>query len=137
MIRSIIAGAVGLAGLTLMPAAGWTAPITLICKGEVHYYRADNGVTSIDGETAILDLDAGTFRPPFYVGFPLLRIETSSVDFGADTGKISTYGNLDRVSGSLTMTVMETAARAALKAGRSAKALVWMSAKCHPAQRMF
>jgi hypothetical protein len=107
----------------------------LVCTGEINF--AKNGTQKIDAETAILDIEAGTFKPPMYPKFQLTRVDDSSISFGNDNDKYSTWGSLDRVSGSLSMNVMSPNDRKELQAGRSGHFMVWMSGKCAPAKRMF
>ena len=98
---------------------------------------ADGNQIPINGETAILDIENNSFKPPMYTEHPLIRIEANNISFGFESDKYSTSGSLDRVSGSLAMTVMKPEERKKLKAGGSAHFLVWMSGKCVPALRMF
>ena len=120
-------------GLTISVAA---APVTLVCSGSLTL--ENNPPAKIDRETAILDIERRTFRPPMYPSeFPLIRIEESIVSFGSELPNVSTWGSLDRVSGTLAMNTMKPSERKTLKAGGTAKSLAWMTAKCVPAQRMF
>jgi hypothetical protein len=91
----------------------------------------------IGRETAILDIENGSLKPPMYSAFPLIRVGDNDVSFGSELPTLSTWGNLDRVSGSLSMNVMRPSERKSLQAGGTAHFLAWMSAKCAPAQRMF
>lgn len=115
-------------------SAALAAPITLICTGTL---VAGGQTTQIAGETAILDLQTNTFKPPMYNAFPLSRVADNSLSFGSESGTLSVWGSLDRVSGSLSMNVLEPKERHKLQAGTSAHFLAWMTAKCAPAQRMF
>ena len=108
--------------------------MSLICTGNI---TLDGKQSPIDRETAILDLEKPSFKPPLYQEFPLIRIGESDVSFGSELPSLSTWGSLDRISGSLSMNVMRPSERRALQAGGSAKFLVWMTAKCAPAKRMF
>lgn len=110
------------------------APVTLICNGSI---TLDGKTSAITGETAILDLDKRSFKPPLYPEFPVTRVGESDVSFGSELPTLSTWGSLDRVSGSLTMNVLRPSERKALQAGGSAHFLAWMSGKCAPAQKMF
>jgi hypothetical protein len=110
------------------------APVTLVCKGTINL---DGKPTEIDGETAILDLERRSFKPPLYVHFPLIRVSKTDVTFGSELPALSTWGSLDRVSGTLSMNVMKPNERQSLRSGGSARFLAYMSAKCSPAQRLF
>jgi hypothetical protein len=127
-IAAFIVACLGLAGTAN------ANPVTLVCRGHI---TMDGKQADIDGETAILDLEKRSFKPPMYQEFPLIRVGESDLSFGSELPDLSTWGNLDRVSGNLSMNVMRPNERKALKAGGSAHFLVWMSAKCAPAQRMF
>jgi hypothetical protein len=109
-------------------------PVTLVCKGTLNL---DGKPADIDGETAILDLERRSFKPPLYVHFPLLRVDETDVTFGSELPTLSTWGSLDRISGTLSMNVMKPNERQSLRAGRAAHFIASMSAKCTPAQRMF
>jgi hypothetical protein len=126
-------GAVFVACLGLAETAH-ASPVTLICNGSL---TADGKQIPISGETAILDLEKRSFKPPLYPEFPLIRVGESDLSFGSELPNLSTWGNLDRVSGSLSMNVMRPNERKSLQAGGTAHFLAWMSAKCAPAQRMF
>jgi hypothetical protein len=109
-------------------------PVTLVCKGTLNL---DGKPADIDGETAILDLERRSFKPPLYVHFPLLRVGETDVTFGNELPTLSTWGSLDRISGTLSMNVMKPNERQSLRAGSSAHFIASMFAKCTPAQRMF
>jgi hypothetical protein len=109
-------------------------PVTLICNGHL---TLDGKQIDVGGETAILDIEKRSFKPPLYPEFSLIRLGESDLTFGNEAATLSTWGDLDRVSGSLSMSVMRPSERKALQAGGSAHFLAWMSAKCLPAQRMF
>jgi hypothetical protein len=126
-------GAVLVACLGLAGTAHGNA-VTLICSGSL---TADGKQVNIGGETAILDLEKRSFKPPLYPEFPLTRVGESDLSFGSELPNLSTWGSLDRVSGSLAMNVMRPSERKTLQAGGTAHFLAWMSAKCAPAQRMF
>jgi hypothetical protein len=110
------------------------APVTLICTGSM---TANGQQMTITRETAIVDLEKRSFKPPLYSEFPLTRVGESDLSFGSELPTLSTWGSLDRVSGSLAMNVMKPSERKTLQAGGTAHFLVWMSAKCAPAPRMF
>jgi hypothetical protein len=126
-------GAILVACLALAGSAH-AAPVTLICNGSL---TADGKTMNIGGETAILDLEKRTFRPPLYPEFPLIRVGESDLSFGSELPSLSTWGGLDRVSGSLSMNVMRPNERKSLQAGGTAHFLAFMSAKCAPAHRIF
>jgi hypothetical protein len=111
------------------------SPILLICSGDLNY--PGNRTDPIASETAILDIGEGTFKPPLYSAYSLLKVKDAEVTFGYETTDTSIWGSLDRVSGSLSMTVMRPAEREKLLAGGSAHILAVMTAKCAPAKRMF
>lgn len=114
--------------------AALAAPINLICTGDL---VAGGIKTPIANETAILDLQTRTFKPPMYNAFPLLRVGEADISFGSESTDLSTWGNIDRISGSLSMNVLEPKERQKLQAGASAHFLAFMTAKCVPAQKMF
>ena len=62
-------------------------PVTLVCKGTLHL---DGKPSDIDGETAILDLEKRSFKPPLYVHFPLIRVSETDVTFGSELPALST-----------------------------------------------
>jgi hypothetical protein len=118
---------------------GWAgnvqaSPVTLICTGSL---TLEGKQITIDRETAILDIEAHSFKPPMYSQFPLIRVGESDVTFGSELPTLSTWGSLDRISGSLSMTVLKPAERKKLQRGESANVLALMTVKCAPAQRMF
>ena len=127
-IGAVLVACIGVAG----PAHA--NPVTLICNGNL---TLDGKQMNIGGETAILDLEKRSFKPPMYPEFPLIGVGESDLSFGSELPHLSTWGNLDRVSGTLSMNVMRPSERKNLQAGGSAHFLAWMSAKCAPAQRMF
>lgn len=108
--------------------------ITLLCHGTM---TANGKQVPINGETAVIDIENRFFKPPFYSGFPLTRVGENDLSFGSELATVSTWGSLDRVSGKLEMNVMTPQDRKALQAGGAAHFMVWLSAKCVPAQRMF
>jgi hypothetical protein len=118
----------------LTAASAHAAPVTLLCTGSL---TLDGKTSAISGETAILDLEKKSFKPPLYPEFPVTRVGESDVSFGSELPTLSTWGSLDRLSGSLTMNVLRPSERKNLQAGGSAHFLAWMSGKCTPAQRMF
>jgi hypothetical protein len=127
---------VTLAGCEIVAAGSAQAsPITLICNGSMTLYG--HGTTPIENETAILDYDKRVFKPPFYPSFPITRVDESTVVFSSETGELSTLGNLDRVSGNLTMNAMRPSERQRLQRGETVHFLAYISAKCTPAQKMF
>ena len=85
------------------------APITLICNGSITLQG--HGTAPIESETSTLDYDKRVIKPPLYSAFPITRVDESSVVFGSETAELSTFGNLDRVSGSLTMNAMRPSER--------------------------
>ena len=97
----------------------------------------DNTQQPIERETAILDIPNRTFKPPLYPEFPLIRVRETDATFGSELPSLSTWGSIDRISGSLTMNVMRPDERKSLQLGGTVRFLAWMTAKCVPAQRMF
>jgi hypothetical protein len=124
-----------MAGIALgFAGTAHATPVTLICYGKL----IKGGYTmKVGGETAILDMEARTFKPPMYPEFPLTRTSETDLFFGSELPNLSTWGNLDRVSGTLTMNVMIPSERRNLQAGTTAHWLDWLDAKCAPAQKMF
>jgi hypothetical protein len=115
-------------------------PVTLICYGKLIKGGSPSGravTVKVGGETAILDMEERTFKPPMYPEFPLTRVSETDLFFGSELPNLSTWGNLDRVSGTLTMNVMIPSERKALQAGETAHWLDWLDAKCAPAQKVF
>jgi hypothetical protein len=111
------------------------SPITLVCTGELTFPGQNPAV--IAGETALLDFENGTFKPPMYNPYPLLKVRDTEITFGSEAPTTSVWGVLDRVSGTLSMTVMKPAERQRIMAGGSAHVLAAMTAKCATAKRMF
>jgi hypothetical protein len=116
-------------------ASAQAAPITLICNGSITL--EGHGTTPIENETSILDYDKKVLKPPLYPAFPITRVDESTIVFGSETGELSTIGNLDRVSGSLTMNATRPSERQKLQKGEGVHFLAYVSAKCAPAQKMF
>lgn len=111
------------------------APITLICNGSIAL--EGHGTSKIENETSVLDYDKRVVKPPLYPAFPITRVDESSVVFGSETVELSTFGNLDRVSGNLTLNAMRPSERQKLQNGGTVHFLAYISAKCAPAQKMF
>jgi hypothetical protein len=124
----LVVACFGLAG------AAHAGPVTLVCTGSL---TLDGNESKIDRETAILDLENRSFKPPLYPAFPLTRVGETDLTFGTESANLSSWGSLDRVSGALSMNVMRPSERKKLQAGEATKFLAWMTAKCAPAQRMF
>jgi hypothetical protein len=118
----------------LAPAAE-AAPITLGCRGSLNF--PDNNSMTFDGDSAIIDLDAGTFKPPHYQVYSITRVNNTQVSFGFESSTASIFGTIDRISGNLSMNVMKPEDRKKLMAGGSVKMLSWLTAKCMPAKQMF
>src|SRR3954451_20601045 len=78
-----------------------------------------------------------TFKPPMYPAFALTRVGDTDVSFGSEVPSLSTWGNLDRISGSLSMNVMSPNERHKLQSGGSAHYMAFLTARCAPAQKMF
>lgn len=114
-----------------------TGLVFLTCLSLVGTAHAAPVTMNISAETAIVDLEKRTFKPPLYPEFPLIRVGESDLSFGSELPTLSTWGGLDRVSGSLSMNVMRPNVRKNLQAGGTAHFLAFLSAKCAPAQRMF
>jgi hypothetical protein len=87
----------GLVFLTCLSLVGTAhaAPVTLICNGSL---TADGKTTNISAETAIVDLEKNTFKPPLYPEFPLIRVGESDLSFASELPTLSTWEGLDRVS---------------------------------------
>ena len=61
-------------------------PITLICNGSM---TADGKQINVSSETAILDLDKQSFKPPLYpVDYPLTRIAENDVSETTRFGEV-------------------------------------------------
>lgn len=110
-------------------------PISLICTGSLTL--KGHASTDISGETALLNIDESSFKPPLYNSFPLIAVRNTDISFGSESPTLSVFGNLDRISGTLSMTVMEPSERKRLGQGATVHFLALMSAKCSPAQRLF
>jgi hypothetical protein len=82
-----------LAILVASPAAQ-AAPITLICNGSITFKGHDP--QTIDRETALVDLENKTFKPPMYAAFPITRVSDSDFSFGSESPTLSAWGSLDR-----------------------------------------
>ncbi|MCX7310320.1 MAG: hypothetical protein NTV56_00985 [Alphaproteobacteria bacterium] len=119
--------------------AGWAgialaAPLTLVCTGTL---TLGNDTTPFDRESAIVDLERRTIKPPLYPEFSITIVKENDITFGNELTSLSTWGGLDRVSGKLTLNVLRPADRKSLMTGGSVHFLALMEAKCVPAQRMF
>lgn len=97
----------------------------------------DGKTAPIESETALLDIEAKTFKPPMYQPFPLTKVSESDISFGSELPSLSTWGSLDRISGTLSMNVMRPEERGKLQGGGTARFLVFLTAKCAPAKRLF
>jgi hypothetical protein len=64
------------------------APVTLICDGNL---TADGKQINIGGETAILDIERTSFKPPLYPEFPLTRVGENDLTFGSELSNLSTW----------------------------------------------
>jgi hypothetical protein len=111
------------------------AQVVLVCNGSLNF--PDNAPMTINGDSAMIDFDAGTFKPPIYSPYQITKVTDTDVNFGLETSTTSIFGTIDRISGNLSMNVMKPEDRKRIMAGHSAKMLAWMSAKCVPAKRMF
>lgn len=119
---------------SILAGSADAAPMTLICSGS---FTLEGKQSNIDRETAILDLENKTFKPPLYPEYPLTRVGENDITYGTESSTISLAGSLDRISGSLSLNVMTPADRKTLAAGGSVKFIAWMTGKCSPAKRMF
>ena len=124
-----------LIGVLILPCAASAAPVSLVCRGDITIYGQGN--MKINDTGSILDLEKGTFTAPVYGTFPITRADESTIVFASETPTVSTFGNLDRISGNLTMTLMPPAERNKLARGQSAHVTAYVDAKCSPAKRMF
>ncbi len=113
---------INLAVLTIATSA-FAKPIPMVCSGEM--YSA--GTNTFSELSATLDLDARTFRAPIFGVFEITRIDSTTIVFGRETEPVSTLGNLDRLSGNMTILTTDH--------GQPTKLIA--SAKCFVAQRMF
>lgn len=127
-IAALVVAFLGLAG------TAYAEPLTLICTGTL---TLDGKETTINRETAVLDLEYYSFKPPMYPEFPVTRLTETDVYFGTELANRSISGNLDRVSGTLSMTIMLPSERKALQAGGMVRFLAFLTAKCVPTKRMF
>lgn len=119
--------------------AGWAgsvqaAPLTLLCTGTL---TLGKDTTTFNRESAIVDLEGRTIKPPLYPEFPITIVTENDITFGSELTTLSTWGGLDRVSGKITLNALRPADRKSLMAGGSVHFLALMDAKCAPAQRMF
>lgn len=121
--------------LIFLPSPTEAAPITLACKGSLNF--PENNPMAIDGDSAIIDFDAGTFKPPLYQAYSITKVNDTQVTFGFESSTRSIFGTIDRISGNLSMNIMKPEDRKRLAAGGSLKMLSWMTAKCMPAKQMF
>jgi hypothetical protein len=110
-------------------------PVPLACRGDITVYGQGN--VKIDETGSVLDLEKGIFTAPVYGTFPITRIDDTTIVFGSETPTNSTLGNLDRISGNLTMTLMPPADRKKLTSGQPAHVTAYVDAKCSPAKKMF
>jgi hypothetical protein len=65
----------------------YAKPVTLICNGSL---TVDGKQVNVGGETAILDLEKQSFKPPLYPEFPLIRISENDLSFGSELQTVST-----------------------------------------------
>ncbi|MGJ4957741.1 hypothetical protein ACQR1H_19005 [Bradyrhizobium sp. HKCCYLRH2015] len=126
---------VGLLALFLSASAVQADQIVLACIGSINYPA--NPPTKIDGDSAVVDFDSQTFKPPIFPAYKITKISNTNLSFGLDTSETSVFGSIDRISGNVSMTVMRPEERKKILSGGSAKMLSWMTAKCSPAKRMF
>lgn len=109
--------------------------VALICHGDITIY--DHGTVKLNDTGSVLDLDNQTFTAPAYGTFPITRMEEASISFGSETPTNSTSGDLDRISGALTMMLMPPVEREKLKAGKPFHLTAYVDAKCLPSKKMF
>jgi hypothetical protein len=76
--------AIGLCALA--PTLVHANPVTLICHGSL---TAGGKQVNIRGETAILDLENRSFKPPMYSAFPLTRVGENDLSFGSELPNLS------------------------------------------------
>ena len=120
----------------VLAGAAYADPITLSCSGSfMEGYRES---LKSDRQTAVLDLENRSFKPPLYEALPLTLVGDAEVSFAKETSDLSVRGSLDRVSGTLFVNVMRPNERKKLEVGEGGYVtLNWITAKCVPAQRMF
>jgi hypothetical protein len=124
-----------LIAVLILPCVASASPVPLVCRGDITIYGQEK--MKLDNTGSILDLEKRSFTAPAYGTFPIMRADETTIVFGSETPTNSTLGNLDRISGSLTMTLMPPAERNKLKNGGSAHITAFVDAKCLPAKRMF
>jgi hypothetical protein len=56
-------------------------PLTLLCSGSL---TLDGKQSNIDRETAILDIESQTFKPPLYPAFQVTEISETNLSFGSE-----------------------------------------------------
>lgn len=127
-------------GLCLILATAYSCkakadPMPLVCRGDLTIIG--HGTSRLGDTGAVLDLDRRTFTAPFYGTFPLIRVDDSSISFGDEKADVSTYGNLDRISGKMSMNLMPLAERRKVLAGQGARFTAFIEAMCIPAKKLF
>jgi hypothetical protein len=97
-------GKVVIAVLLSTAASAQAAPVTLVCDGNITFYDdRQSPDIKIDRQTAVLDLEGGTFKPPMYPAYQIKRSSDTDIGFGLENSQTSISGNIDRVSGALSM----------------------------------
>jgi hypothetical protein len=81
------------------------AQVVLVCNGNLNF--PENAPMTINGDSAMIDFDAGTFKPPIYQPYQITKVTDTDVNFGLETSKTSIFGTIDRISGNLSMNVMK------------------------------
>jgi len=50
---------------------------------------------TINGDSAMIDFDAGTFKPPIYSPYQITKVTDTDVNFGLETSTTSIFGTSD------------------------------------------
>jgi hypothetical protein len=113
-----------------------SAPFSLVCQGETVIYESDIRAPFKESG-AMIDLESLKFHAPVYGLFEITRVDETTIVFGRETAEASFLGNLDRISGAMTLSLLKPAERRKLNSGQSAKFTSHVTAICQPAKRMF
>lgn len=108
-------------------------PVILLCNGSLSHPPEPKG--SIGPSSVIIDLENKIIKTPLGE-FTISRIDADSVVFGQPTNSGSVGGNIDRISGSMSIFWLTAAQKEASKKGPF-KYEMFASLECAPAKKMF
>lgn len=113
--------------------SAWADPVTLLCHGNLVEFSKPS--TKLGATTVSIDIENGIVKSPLG-DFAITRVTDNSLVFSHPTKNGVADGNIDRVSGSMTIFWLTPEQKAASKKGPF-KYEMYASLECAPAKRMF